>query len=72
MTRSNADGVPAYVVLSNRQLEGIAAAMPADERELLACNGIGPTKLERYGDDILAILDGVRGAAQLGGPQEGV
>jgi DNA helicase-2/ATP-dependent DNA helicase PcrA len=58
--RSNADGVPAYVVLSNRQLEGIAAAMPADERELLACNGIGPTKLERYGDDILAVVDSAR------------
>jgi DNA helicase-2/ATP-dependent DNA helicase PcrA len=62
ITRSNADGVPAYVVLSNRQLEGIAAAMPTDERELLACNGIGPTKLERYGDEILAVLEGVRGA----------
>jgi len=58
--RSNADGVPAYVVISNRQLEGIAAAMPSDERELLACNGIGPTKLDRYGDDILAVLDSVR------------
>ena len=32
----------------------------ADERELLACNGVGPTKLERYGDDILAVLEGVR------------
>jgi DNA helicase-2/ATP-dependent DNA helicase PcrA len=58
--RSNGDGVPAYVVLSNRQLEGIAAAMPADVRELAACDGIGPSRLERYGDDILAILDGVR------------
>ena len=35
--------------------------MPADDRELLACNGIGPTQLERYGEDILAILDTVRG-----------
>ncbi|HET6830068.1 MAG TPA: ATP-dependent DNA helicase UvrD2 [Solirubrobacterales bacterium] len=58
--RSEADGVPAFVVLSNRQLEGIAAAMPADERALLACNGIGPTKLERYGEDILAVLATVR------------
>jgi len=58
--RSDADGVPAYVVLSNRQLEGIAAAMPADERELLACNGIGPTKLERYGEEILGVLATVR------------
>jgi len=59
--RSGADGVPAYIVLSNRQLEGIAAAMPADERALLACDGIGPTKLERYGEDILAVLASVRG-----------
>ncbi len=61
-SRAEADAVPAYVVLSNRQLEGIAAAMPTDERELLACNGIGPTKLERYGEDILGILEDVRGA----------
>ncbi len=58
--RSDADGVPAFVVLSNKQLEGIAAAMPENERELLACKGIGPTKLERYGDDILAVLATVR------------
>jgi len=59
--RSDADAVPAYVVLSNAQIEGIAAAMPPSERELLACNGIGPTKLERYGEEILAVLDSVRG-----------
>lgn len=59
--RANGDGVPAYVVLSNRQLEGVADAMPADARELLACEGIGPSRLEKYGEDILAVLDSVRG-----------
>ena len=34
--------------------------MPEGERDLLACNGIGPTKLERYGEDILAVLATVR------------
>ena len=34
--------------------------MPADSRELLACEGIGPSRLERYGDEILAVLDAVR------------
>ena len=34
--------------------------MPENERELLACKGIGPTKLERYGEDILAVLATVR------------
>ena len=28
---------------------------------LVACDGIGPTKLDRYGDDILATLDTVEG-----------
>jgi DNA helicase II / ATP-dependent DNA helicase PcrA len=59
--RSREDRVPAYVVLSNRQLEGIAAAMPSDPVALLACDGIGPTKLERYGEQILEVLDAVRG-----------
>jgi DNA helicase-2/ATP-dependent DNA helicase PcrA len=52
--------VPPYVVLSNRHIDAIAVAMPANARELLACEGIGPTKLERYGDEILAVLDHVR------------
>jgi DNA helicase-2/ATP-dependent DNA helicase PcrA len=59
--RSDADRVPAFVVLSNRQLDGVAATMPADARELLACEGIGPSRLERYGEEILALLDSVRG-----------
>jgi DNA helicase-2/ATP-dependent DNA helicase PcrA len=58
--RSDADRVPPYVVLSNRHIDAIAVAMPANARELLACEGIGPTKLERYGDEILAVLDHVR------------
>jgi hypothetical protein len=34
--------------------------MPEDARALLACNGIGPTKLERYGEEILGVLATVR------------
>jgi DNA helicase-2/ATP-dependent DNA helicase PcrA len=61
--RSARDRVPAYVVLNNRHIAGIAAAMPADAAELRACEGIGPAKLERYGDEILAVLDSVRDVA---------
>jgi hypothetical protein len=35
--------------------------MPSSARELLACEGIGPARLERYGEEILAQLDSVRG-----------
>ncbi len=54
--RASADGVPAYVVLNDRYLRGIAIAQPATPAELLACDGIGPTKLDSYGDQILAVL----------------
>ncbi|HEX2574732.1 MAG TPA: HRDC domain-containing protein, partial [Aquihabitans sp.] len=52
-------GKPAYTVLSDAHLRGIALARPTDAAGLLACDGIGPTKLDRYGDEILALLDGV-------------
>ncbi|MGB3054275.1 MAG: ATP-dependent DNA helicase UvrD2 [Acidimicrobiales bacterium] len=57
--RARTDAVPAYVVLSDAHLRGIALARPTDAAALLACDGIGPTKLDRYGDEILAELDGV-------------
>lgn len=57
--RARADGVPAYVVLSDAHLRGIALARPTDAAGLLACDGIGPTKLDRYGDELLAQLDTV-------------
>jgi len=57
--RAKADSVPAYVVLSDAHLRGIALARPTDAAGLIACDGIGPTKLDRYGDEILAQLDGI-------------
>ena len=45
----------------NKTLEAISAAMPTDEHSLLAVAGIGPAKLELYGDEILAVLDQLRG-----------
>ena len=57
LERSRRDKVPAYVVLSDRHLQGIALARPASLRELRALPGIGPTKLEAYGEEILAVLE---------------
>ncbi|MCU1466883.1 MAG: ATP-dependent helicase UvrD/PcrA, partial [Actinomycetia bacterium] len=48
--RAASDGVPAYIVLSDAHLEGIADRRPDSLVELARCTGIGPTKLERYGD----------------------
>lgn len=50
-----ANAVPAYIVMNDKTLQAIAAARPASERELIAIPGIGPAKLDAYGDDILAM-----------------
>ncbi len=54
---ARAGGKPAYTVLSDAHLRGIALTRPTTAAELAACDGIGPVKLERWADDILAVLD---------------
>jgi DNA helicase II / ATP-dependent DNA helicase PcrA len=54
--RAASDRVPAYIVLSDAHLEGIADRRPESLAELARCVGIGPTKLERYGDEIVAVI----------------
>ncbi len=56
LERAKADGVPAYVVFHDSTLAAIAAQRPASRHELADVPGIGPTKLERYGDDVIAAL----------------
>jgi DNA helicase-2/ATP-dependent DNA helicase PcrA len=59
LERCRADDVPAYIVASNAVLRAIATRRPSTARELATVDGIGPTKLELYGDEILAVLDAV-------------
>jgi ATP-dependent DNA helicase RecQ len=54
------EGVPAYVVASDRTLRDIALLRPRTLDQLLLAHGIGPQKAERYG---AAILEVVAGAA---------
>jgi ATP-dependent DNA helicase RecQ len=53
---ARAESVPAFVVFSDRTLRELAAVRPADEAALAAVAGVGPAKLERYGDALLAQL----------------
>ena len=54
--RAEAESVPAYVVFSDATLEALAEVRPTDRTALARINGIGPAKLEKYADDVLAIL----------------
>ena len=47
---------PAYSVLTNAAIDGICSDLPTNDKELLNVKGIGPKKLEMYGDDILDIV----------------
>jgi len=56
LARAREDDVPAYLVFHNTTLEEIAARRPRSLDELAAVPGVGPAKLERYGDGVLAAL----------------
>jgi ATP-dependent DNA helicase RecQ len=49
-------GVPAYVVFHDATLRAIAVTAPATLGELAAINGVGESKLAKYGEGILGVL----------------
>jgi ATP-dependent DNA helicase RecQ len=49
-------GVPAYVVLHDSTLDGIAAVRPATLAGLRGIAGIGDKKLEHYGAELIALI----------------
>ena len=57
LERSREDGVPAFVVFHDSTLRELAAVQPQSHGELAAIKGLGPAKLERYGNDLLAVIE---------------
>ena len=53
---ADAQGVPPYVVFGDATLMQMAALQPLDPAGLLAVNGVGETKLARYGEDFLNLI----------------
>ncbi len=58
LDQARAQGVPAYVVFNDKTLESLAALRPATSEALLEVPGIGPAKLDAYGDELLDVLSG--------------
>jgi len=56
--RASTDSVPAYVVAHDTTLAEIADLRPRTLPALRRVRGMGPTKLERYGAEILAVVEG--------------
>ena len=53
---SAADGKPAYTVAHNKTLMTIAATRPATDEALIAISGIGPSFVEKYAPEVLALV----------------
>ncbi len=53
---ARASGVPAQVIFHDATLAAVAEALPSDRGALLALPGLGPLKVERYGDELLALV----------------
>jgi ribonuclease D len=59
--QARAQQLPPYIIFSNKVLEAIAAQRPTTLAGLAAINGVGPAKLEQYGQAVLAITNGEAG-----------
>ena len=56
LQRSRKDGVPPYHVASDRTLREIAQLKPTSLDVLQLAHGIGPAKLDRYGEELLEVV----------------
>jgi len=51
-----AAGLPLFMIVSNRTLKEMAASVPKNMAELLQVHGIGPAKMEKYGQEFLSVI----------------
>ncbi|MFK2826077.1 DNA helicase RecQ [Bacillus sp. B190/17] len=49
-------GVPPFVIFSDRTLKDMCVKLPQTEEEFLTVSGVGSSKLEKYGETILAAI----------------
>jgi ATP-dependent DNA helicase RecQ len=54
-------GVPAYVVLHDSTIDGIAVSRPTTLGQLRGIPGIGDKKLEHYGEELIALVKAAEG-----------
>lgn len=57
LRQATARQVPAYVIFTDATLIAIAEQLPSDTEALSTIPGIGPAKLEAYGEELLAMVN---------------
>lgn len=66
--QAHEDGVPPYVICTNKELVAIVRQRPEPPTALGHIEGIGPGKVERYGQALLKALNG-SGSAKVQAPE---
>jgi DNA helicase-2/ATP-dependent DNA helicase PcrA len=56
LATAKAEERPAYVIFHNSTLAEIVQRAPRTREELATVPGVGPAKLERYGDEVLRVI----------------
>ena len=54
------EGVPPYIIFSDKTLDEIAKKLPINEDEFLAISGVGQQKLEKYGKKFIELANSLR------------
>ena len=62
-------GSPAFVVFSDAALRGLATARPTTPEAMLRVSGVGPAKLEQYGEAFLAAIREYAAEARSAAPE---
>jgi len=56
--RAEKEGVPVYIVGTNKELADIAKAAPKTHEELKIIRGFGKSKVSKFGDEVIGIIKG--------------
>ena len=67
---SKKEGVPPYILFTNLQLAKIAVTRPTSLNALQGINGIGKAKREKYGNDVLRIVENFDQQEDVGAREE--
>jgi superfamily II DNA helicase RecQ len=66
--QARTDAVSAFIIFHDSTIEAIAERRPRSIAELRRVPGVGPTKLDRYGDEIIGVIATTDAEATLGPP----
>lgn len=59
-SKSKEEMLAPFMILSNKSIKEIVAKKPEFEKDLLNIHGIGKAKVEKYGSELIALIDTIR------------